>query len=42
MFFRLQQAFPDEIVLSQVAFSALLTAKDQATRAETAARLSPG
>jgi len=33
MFFRLQQAFPSDVVLSQVAFSALLTAKDQPTRA---------
>ncbi len=33
MFFRLQQAFPDDVVLSQVAFSALLTAKEQPTRA---------
>lgn len=32
MFHRLQQAFPNDIVLSQVAFSALLTAKDQPTR----------
>ena len=32
MFFRLQQAFPDHVVLSQVAFSALLTAKDLPTR----------
>ncbi|MBY0368648.1 MAG: DUF2726 domain-containing protein [Burkholderiaceae bacterium] len=32
MFFRLRQAFPDDVVLSQVAFSALLTAKDQPTR----------
>lgn len=32
MYFRLRQAFPDEVVLSQVAFSALLTAKDQPTR----------
>lgn len=32
MFFRLQQAFPDDVVLSQVAFSALLTAKDLPTR----------
>ncbi len=32
MFFRLQQAFPNEVVLTQVAFSALLTAKDQPTR----------
>jgi very-short-patch-repair endonuclease len=33
MFHRLQQAFPNEVVLSQVAFSALLTAKDMPTRA---------
>lgn len=32
MFFRLQQAFPEHVVLSQVAFSALLTAKDLPTR----------
>ncbi len=32
MFYRLQQAFPNEVVLGQVAFSALLTAKDQPTR----------
>jgi len=32
MFFRLQQAFPNDVVLSQIAFSALLTAKDQPTR----------
>jgi very-short-patch-repair endonuclease len=32
MYFRLRQAFPDDVVLSQVAFSALLTAKDQPTR----------
>lgn len=32
MFFRLQQAFPNDVVLSQVAFSALLTAKDQPTK----------
>lgn len=31
MYFRLRQAFPDDLVLSQVAFSALLTAKDQPT-----------
>lgn len=31
-FFRLRQAFPDDVVLSQVAFSALLTAKDPPTR----------
>lgn len=28
MFFRLRQAFPEDVVLTQVAFSALLTAKD--------------
>lgn len=33
MFHRLQQAFPNDIVLSQVAFSALLTAKGLPTRA---------
>ncbi|MDR7296349.1 very-short-patch-repair endonuclease [Pelomonas aquatica] len=33
MFHRLQQAFPNNIVLSQVAFSALLTAKEMPTRA---------
>lgn len=33
MYFRLKQAFPDDVVLGQVAFSALVTAKDQATRA---------
>jgi very-short-patch-repair endonuclease len=33
MFHRLQQAFPEYIVLSQVAFSALITAKDMPTRA---------
>lgn len=32
MFYRLQQAFPNEVVLAQVAFSALLTTKDQPTR----------
>ena len=32
MYFRLKQAFPDDVVLCQVAFAALLTAKDQATR----------
>ncbi len=32
MYFRLRQAFPDDVVLSQVAFSAMLTAKDQPTR----------
>jgi len=32
MFFRLQEAFPDHVVLAQVAFSALLTAKGTATR----------
>ncbi len=34
MYFRLRQAFPDDVVLSQVAFSALLTAKDMPTRAK--------
>jgi very-short-patch-repair endonuclease len=33
MFHRLQQAFPEHIVLTQIAFSALLTAKDLPTRA---------
>ncbi len=33
MFYRLQQAFPDCVVLTQVAFSALITAKDMPTRA---------
>lgn len=33
MFHRLQQAFPNDIVLSQASFSALLTAKDLPTRA---------
>ena len=33
MFYRLQQAFPDYQVLTQVAFSALITAKDMPTRA---------
>jgi very-short-patch-repair endonuclease len=33
MFYRLQQAFPDCVVLTQVAFSALVTAKDMPTRA---------
>lgn len=33
MFHRLQQAFPNDIVLTQVSFSALLTAKDLPTRA---------
>jgi very-short-patch-repair endonuclease len=33
MFHRLQQAFPEHIVLTQVAFSALITAKDLPTRA---------
>ncbi|WP_211232098.1 DUF2726 domain-containing protein [Pseudoduganella violaceinigra] len=32
MYFRLTQAFPDHVVLAQVAFSALLTAKDMGTR----------
>lgn len=32
MFYTLQQAFPNEVVLGQVAFSALLTAKYQPTR----------
>lgn len=32
MFHRLLQAFPNDVVLSQVAFSALLTAKDMPTR----------
>ncbi len=32
MYFRLKQAFPDAVVLCQVSFSALLTAKDQPTR----------
>lgn len=32
MYFRLKQAFPDDVVLCQVAFSALLTAKHLATR----------
>jgi very-short-patch-repair endonuclease len=32
MFFRLVEAFPDQIVLAQVAFSALVTTKDRATR----------
>ncbi|TWI69147.1 uncharacterized protein DUF2726 [Pseudoduganella lurida] len=32
MYFRLTQALPDHVVLSQVAFSALLTTRDQATR----------
>lgn len=32
MFFRLQQAFPNDVVLTQVAFSALLTARDLPTR----------
>lgn len=33
MFHRLQQAFPESIVLAQIAFSALITAKDLPTRA---------
>lgn len=33
MFYRLQQTFPEYVVLTQVAFSALLTAKDMPTRA---------
>jgi very-short-patch-repair endonuclease len=33
MFHRLQQAFPEYFVLTQVAFSALITAKDMPTRA---------
>lgn len=33
MFHRLQQAFPESIVLTQIAFSALITAKDLPTRA---------
>lgn len=33
MFHRLVQAFPDDLVLTQVAFSALITAKDMPTRA---------
>ncbi|WP_295751694.1 DUF2726 domain-containing protein [Undibacterium sp.] len=32
MFFRLVETFPDQIVLAQVAFSALITTKDRATR----------
>ena len=32
MYFRLSETFPESIVLSQVAFSALLTTKDRATR----------
>ncbi|WP_426161602.1 DUF2726 domain-containing protein [Pseudoduganella sp. R-34] len=32
MYFRLVQAFPNAVVLSQVAFSALITSKDRATR----------
>lgn len=32
MFYRLQKAFPDDVVLCQVSFSALLTAKDLPTR----------
>lgn len=32
MYWRLVEAFPGEVVLAQVAFSALLTARDRATR----------
>lgn len=32
MYFRLKQAFPEDVVLCQVAFSALLTANDRPTR----------
>jgi very-short-patch-repair endonuclease len=32
MYFRLREAFPDDIVLAQVAFSSLVTAKEQAAR----------
>jgi very-short-patch-repair endonuclease len=32
MFFRLVEAFPDQIVLAQVAFSALVTTKERAAR----------
>jgi very-short-patch-repair endonuclease len=32
MYFRLTQALPDHVILAQVAFSALLSTKDQATR----------
>lgn len=32
MFFRLRDTFPDHVVLAQVAFSALLTSRDRATR----------
>jgi very-short-patch-repair endonuclease len=32
MYFRLVKAFPNAVVLSQVAFSALITSKDRATR----------
>jgi very-short-patch-repair endonuclease len=32
MYFRLAEAFPDHVVLAQVAFSALLSCKDNATR----------
>lgn len=32
MFFRLAEAFPDQIVLAQVAFSALVTTKERAAR----------
>ena len=31
MFFRLQQAFPNDVVLCQVAFSALVTSNDRPT-----------
>jgi len=33
MYFRLVQAFPDHVVLAQVAFSALLATRDRPTRA---------
>lgn len=33
MYFRLIETFPDQVVLAQVAFSALLTTKDRPTRA---------
>lgn len=33
MYFRLQQTFPDHVILAQVAFSALITTKDRPTRA---------
>jgi very-short-patch-repair endonuclease len=32
MYFQLTQAFPSGVVLAQVAFSALITSKDRATR----------